>query len=315
MLMAICLNGTGTAEEGRIGTPHKIEVIETNDSRMPIVALQLPLVRDVAPLPTVILVADTLGPDGRGDGYADALLRAGFIVVEVDVFIVLDGDPFGIELNAPLHDRRPLAAPLIAQVADAIGRHPLVDRARVAALGFGAGGRAVLTAPEGGNGSVNLAARIALYPGCGPITLPAGERDGRAAARRAPALIVHGTLDSANEPTACIAMVERLSPAFVVDRLELPEAGYGWDRPLFPGDGRMMMANPGTGERVVIASWPYMARCSEEAVTEWLSTSLDAPATNARNADDHPAVQRSAKPGRCGLRWSRRAIPSGLRDD
>jgi hypothetical protein len=108
--------------------------------------LSLPL-EGKGPFPTVLILADRTGPDGRELPYADYLLAAGVAVVQLG-----SDTP---EEAAPLLTLSGLRA-LVHRLAP--GR---LDPSRIGLLGFGAGGRAALAASE-----VPIAA---LYPACGGL--------------------------------------------------------------------------------------------------------------------------------------------------
>jgi hypothetical protein len=108
--------------------------------------LSLPL-EGKGPFPTVLILADRTGPDGREVPYADYLLAAGIAVVQLG------------------SDTPEEAAPLLtlSGLRALVHRHApgRLDPSRVGLLGFGAGGRTALTASE-----VPIAA---LYPACGGL--------------------------------------------------------------------------------------------------------------------------------------------------
>jgi len=97
------------------------------------------------PLPAVLIIHDASGADGRSSSYADQLLGADIIVLELrDASLEAAG------------------AALAALAAD-----PRINPAKLGVLGFGAGARMALDLP-------GAAARSLLYPGC--ATLPAARK-------------------------------------------------------------------------------------------------------------------------------------------
>jgi dienelactone hydrolase len=180
--------------------------------------LLVPPVAAAAPL--VILLPDALGDDGRAELYAEALSARG--IASLTLGLGEDAD----EPQAPERDpsSRPEAVPLVLAWAERAG----FDADRVALLGFGAGGRAALTAAE----DVPV---VALYPGCRGLELP----------RSAQALVLHGT--EAPDAPACDALANH--PVATIRAL--PGAGHGWDAvgSLWPSEGPKL-PDPAGGPRI-----------------------------------------------------------------
>ncbi len=200
------------------------------------------------PRPAVILLPDDGGADGRTHPYADALVGAGFHVLEVR--------------------SDPADAAVAAAALRALGRSRGVDPGRIALVGFGAGALAALRAPA------PAAARVLLYPGCAGMLA-----EDQPAALDAPLLLLHGDRDPANPAAACDATAAMLVALGAdVTRLEYPEAGFAWDYPLFGPERRVLLPWPGRTGRVLAAPWPAMAEIAAADVALYLQARLQPPA-------------------------------------
>jgi dienelactone hydrolase len=114
-----------------------------------------------------------------------------------------------------------------------LARHPRVDPARIALMGFSRGGQGVLFASlkrfhETWNKSgVEFAAYIPFYPDCMTRYISDTEVADR------PIRIFHGTPDDYNPVAACKRYIERLRAAGRdVQLTEYPNAQHGFDNPL-----------------------------------------------------------------------------------
>jgi len=114
-----------------------------------------------------------------------------------------------------------------------LAKHPRVDPARIALMGFSRGGQAALFASlerfhaTWNKSGADFAAYIPFYPDC--MTTYISETD--VAAR--PIRIFHGTPDDYNPVAPCRRLVERLRAAGSdVEVTEYPNAQHGFDNPL-----------------------------------------------------------------------------------
>ncbi len=129
---------------------------------------QLVLPAGVAhPLPLVVTIPDAPGEDGRSEPYVELLAARGAAVLVLGLGEDADGsDP----------PAEPAASPEAVTTALAWAeRDGRFDPRRIALVGFGAGGRAVLAAGSG-------RPAVALYPDCRDLLLP----------EAGPALVLHG---------------------------------------------------------------------------------------------------------------------------
>lgn len=205
--------------------------------------LSLPRASAEERAPAVLILPDALGPDRRADPYVEALNAAGLITLEVDLESVAEA--------AGLNPAE--AATLVLRE---LARDPRVESGRVGILGFGAGGRAALLA-EGMQ--VPLAA---LYPGC-PGIAPQGNAG--------PVLLMHGAADAANTPADC-ARLAAARPGSI--RIEIPGAGYAWDRPPHGAEGPSLLPRPDGAGRIVATPHPQFWEQSVPAVTAWMARAL-----------------------------------------
>jgi len=205
--------------------------------------LHLPPSGAARPAPAVILLHDSLGHDPRGARYADQLLGAGLVVLDI-----------------ARHDDTPEA---IRHAVAALSAHPRVQGAPTGLLGFGAGARLAMRLPEG------IAARGLLYPGC--ATLPALAE----AAPPGPVLLLHGEDDPANAPESCAAAAATLARGRHAIRLiGYADAGYAWDYPAYGHERRMRLPPPEGGERIPVEPWPELVTLSATTVARFFATTL-----------------------------------------
>ena len=192
--------------------------------------------------PAVVFVHDSLGSDRRGDAYATQLAAAGFHVLDL-LSHPADSDAAG-------------------RAAAALARDARVDPARIAALGFGAGGAAVAAAGH------PFAARVLLYPGCASL-VPAP------AAGTAPVMLLHGDGDPANPGTDCAHAASALQRGgSVVKHVTYRGAGYAWDLPAYGAEGRSLVPRPGAEGRVAAVPWPALTAMAAAQVAGFLATTL-----------------------------------------
>ena len=238
------------------------------------------------PLPAVLIIHDASGADGRAVPYAEHLLGADIVVLELrDASLEAAGGA------------------LAALAAD-----PRINPAKLGVLGFGEGARMALDLP-------GAAARALLYPGCARLpaarkmamraeptpllqrvawTLEAGIRDfigpaeyawnynvaggapGFAPAHKGAAiLLLHGSEDPANPESACAALAETLrGQRAEVEHQEIPGAGYAWDYPQLGATREVLLPAPGMPERLSVRPWPAMAAQSAAAVAGFFALRL-----------------------------------------
>jgi len=121
------------------------------------------------------------------------------------------------------------------RILDILAKHPRVDPARIAVMGFSRGGQGVLFASlkrfhqMWNKSGADFAAYIPFYPDC--MTSYMSDTD----VVDRPIRIFHGTPDDYNPVAACKKYVERLRAAGRdVALTEYPNAQHGFDNPLGP---------------------------------------------------------------------------------
>ncbi|MCP1843448.1 dienelactone hydrolase [Bradyrhizobium sp. USDA 4524] len=121
----------------------------------------------------------------------------------------------------------------IYRALEVLAKHPRVDPARIALMGFSRGGQATLYASLKrfhrlwNRSGVELAAYVSFYPDCATKFLSDTDVVGR------PIRIFGGTPDNYNPIAACKAYVERLRAAGAdVQLTEYPNASHAFDNPL-----------------------------------------------------------------------------------
>jgi dienelactone hydrolase len=190
----------------------------------------------------VLVLPDGLGEDGRAEPYVEALLARGI----ASLVLGLGEDPDAGPVDSAA---TPAAiAPALAWAA-AEGFAP----GRIGLLGFGLGGRSVLS------GGVGLPS-VAVYPGCGGLALP----------ERGTALILQGGENAAG----CEALQDRKGVMIHV----LRGAGHGWDVPgsLWPSTGPLLPDPAGAG-RLRATNDLHVTLEAAEAIADWLADFLVDP--------------------------------------
>lgn len=214
-------------------------------------------------LPAVAVVTETIGPDGRASLYATRLLSLGIAVLELDFGGAAFADaPREAASPVPVERRLALALAMLREA-------PEVDPGRVAVIGLGEGGRALLLARSAAAPPVAIAL---LYPGCDAGLANAAD-DGEPTVR-APMLLLHGADDPANGTDACAALAAGLGGAGAgVTHQVLRGATYAWDYLTAPGPGagRTWLPDPaGAPQRVLVDPDPVLAQIGLDRVLGFL---------------------------------------------
>lgn len=186
-----------------------------------------------AKVPAVVVIHSAGGVDGTGTPYVEVLNQAGIAALELDLF-PRGGRPATTRVNLP-HTYGSLIY---------LAKHPRVDPAKVAVMGFSWGGILSLVSASDEltraytGGKHRFAAHLALYPACwthlavlqgknrfygasiyqamtgSPVHILAGEKD-----------------DYDDDPDSCSKFAQAL-PAGVQKYVSVtvyPGAGHGWD--------------------------------------------------------------------------------------
>jgi dienelactone hydrolase len=196
---------------------------------------------DSAEAPLVIVLPDAIGADLRAELYVDSLLARGIATLRVGL---------GFDQETTTDRVEPAASPTaIAPALDWAMQAGFAPH-RVALLGFGLGGRAVLAGAEG------LPA-VALYPVCSGLHLADG----------GPSLILQG----ADDAEACETLA--LPPG--VTLMLLPNAGHAWDAPgaIWPSPGPVLPDPAGNGLRRARTDGET-TRAAAELVADWAELHL-----------------------------------------
>lgn len=260
----------------------------------------LTLPAGAGPYPLVVLLHDTIGPDGRGGRLAAALAEVGIATLQPDFWLAR-----GLTAEAP--DPAPADArailPDVFAALDHVAQHARPDVApdarfdprRIGVAGFGIGGRAALLARAEAWGAAQLgrsgprfAAHAALYPDC---TLLRAERKAMPlqSRRAAPALLLAAGQDPADAVAECAAAV----PLLAVETLD---ATYAWD---LPGAHRLL-ADPASAPRQSAHDPAVAAAATERLVGFFVQALRPVETADARTG---------AEPGHQSGRHSGRHLP------
>jgi dienelactone hydrolase len=181
-------------------------------------------------LPAVILVHGSGGISGSVDEWSRQLNSMGVATFILDSFT-------GRGITSTVADQDQLAR--LAMTIDAyralelIAKHPRIDPARIAVMGFSRGGQAALYSSlkrlyrmHGPAGGVEFAAYITLYANCGTTYVDDDEMADR------PIRMFHGTADDYVPVAPCRAYVERLrAKGKDVSLTEYADAYHVFDSP------------------------------------------------------------------------------------
>ena len=197
------------------------------------VSAQLRVAQGTGRLPVVILLHGSGGMGSNVEMWSGELNALGISTFAIDGFtgrgITATNTNQALlgQLNFTLDVYRAL---------DILAKHPRVDPARIALMGFSRGGQGVLYASlkrlqsTWNKSGLELAAYIPFYPDCSTTY----EQDTVIADR--PIRIFHGTPDDYNPVASCKGYVERLKAAGKdVVLTEYPNAQHGFDNPLAAG--------------------------------------------------------------------------------
>lgn len=181
-------------------------------------------------LPVVILVHGSGGIGPNIDAWANELNAVGISTFAIDGFT--GRGLTSVNMDQALLGRLNLILDAY-RVLDLLAKHPRVDPARIALMGFSRGGQAALFASlkrfhqTWNKSGADFAAYIPFYPDC--MTTYISDTD----VTERPIRIFHGTPDDYNPVAACKGLVERLRGAGRdVQLTEYPNAQHAFDNPL-----------------------------------------------------------------------------------
>jgi dienelactone hydrolase len=243
------------------------------------------------PAAAILIVHDTLGMDLRSQGYIAQLTGAGLVVLEVELSA---NPPDGMAPPLPSETE---AASLVSRAAASLARDTRVDPARIGALGFGIGARAVLLTLPIGAARDPFAARMLLYPGCGSLRDLVRATSQSVPPTRSPLLLMHGGDDPANLAIDCEDLAARLAGSVAVERLRYRGATYAWDLPRSGGGDTTGQPWPRGHGTVHAIAWPELAELTAARAASFFSESLAASRMRQPRCVAHDAATPAR---RCG---------------
>jgi dienelactone hydrolase len=194
---------------------------------------QLRIAQGSGRLPVVVLLHGSGGMGSNIEFWSKELNAAGISTFAIDGFT--GRGITATNTNQALLGRLNFVLDVYRSL-EILGKHPRVDPARIALMGFSRGGQGALYASATrfhklwNKSGVDLAAYIPFYPDCS--TTYANDAD---IADR-PVRIFHGTPDDYNPVTSCKSFVERLKGAGKdIILTEYPNAQHAFDNPLIAG--------------------------------------------------------------------------------
>jgi uncharacterized protein len=230
-------------------------------------------------LPAVLILHSSVGIDGTGASYAEALNQAGIATLEIEMWRLADGGGRPVSTRFTM----PHAYGSLLKLSD----HPRIDPDRIGVMGFSWGGimsgltsSAALTQQYTGE-KARFAAHLALYPVCwSHSSVLAGEAKyfGPDTYRKVTGKPVHflaGDKDDYDDPDGCSKFVAAL-PENVRQHFSLtvyPGATHGWDR-RYSGVAPDRAANKGKGGYVNFIATPDIAKRSREFAVAFFTRHL-----------------------------------------
>lgn len=215
-------------------------------------------------VPTVLVLNDEAGLDGRSASLAAWLNEQGWATLEADL------TPHEYDPQPPPSATKDQGRDVFSLLR-ALSGNPGIDPDRIAVVGLGRGGRAALhtlteaaLANGGPNGRPRFAAHAALYPGCRELkaegfAMPAGAGP--------PVLLLAAGADASDAAPNCVAFnSSAANPGLTLH--VYAEAAYGWDATeMAGGAGPIRLPVEGRGFVVMRADKAVMADADERLLT------------------------------------------------
>lgn len=241
--------------------------------------LNVPYAASDAPRPAVLIVHGSGGVDSRGANYADALNRAGFVTLEIDLWAPrhvrsAGGRPSSVRDTLP--DAFAALDFLVRQSDD-------VDSARIGITGFSWGGVvSMLTATRANRaafatGDQQFAAHAPIYPVCWVYNRVPGYAFSDLTG--APVFIQSGAADAYDAPTRCADLQQSLSPPdqALVTVTSYPGATHAWDRREPDAVIQDPFSHEGAGGDTPLRFDADTTRASTQAVVDFFERTLRSP--------------------------------------
>lgn len=183
-------------------------------------------------LPAVVIVHGSGGVDSRGGHYANALNRAGFVTLEVDLWAARGVQDAGHRPKSVI-ETLPDAFAALNFLAQMNGT---VDPDRIGITGFSWGGVvSMLTANQSyrdryATGAQKFAAHAPFYPVCWGYNVVPGYDFGNLTGAKV--LLQAGKADTYDNPDTCAKLVSKLAPsdAKLVSLVMYDDATHAWER-------------------------------------------------------------------------------------
>jgi uncharacterized protein len=238
--------------------------------------LRVPYASEAQPRPAIVIVHGSGGVDSRGEHYAAALNRAGFVTLEIDLW-------------APRHVRNAAQRPrnVSETLPDAfaalsfLSEQPQdVDPARISIMGFSWGGVVSMLSATQANrdryasGTEAFAAHAPLYPVCWIYNRAPGYEFTELTG--APVFIQAGTADAYDRPDRCVTLQQSLpaaAQALISVRMH-GGATHAWERREPDATINDPFSHEGQGGPVDLRFSEHATRASTEAVVAFFENAL-----------------------------------------
>ncbi len=238
--------------------------------------LRVPYASGAEPHPAIVIVHGSGGVDSRGEHYAAALNRAGFVTLEIDLW-------------APRHVRNAADRPrnVSETLPDAfaalrfLSEQPQdVDPTRIGIMGFSWGGVVSMLSATQANrdryatGAQAFAAHAPLYPVCWIYNRAPGYEFTELGA---PVFIQAGAADAYDQPDRCVTLQQSLpaaAKALVSVRMH-SDATHAWERREPDATINDPFSHEGQGGPVELRYSEPATRASTEAVVTFFENTLE----------------------------------------